>query len=66
MPDYPSLECDDVIVFLRDKSRWRIDQTVGTEIRLQPVHQVVSAQVIDRSNILYTLSVNPDVVNPLL
>lgn len=66
MPDYPSLECDDVIVFLRDKSRWRIDQTVGTEIRLQPVHQVVSAQVIDRSNILYTLPVNPDVVNPLL
>ena len=66
MPDYPSLECDDVVVFLRDQSRWRIDQTVGTEIRLQQVHQVISAQALDRSHILYSLPVDPDVENPLL
>lgn len=61
MPDFPSLENEDVIVFFRDRSRWRIDQTVGTEIRLQFVHQVVSAQMIDHSHILYQLPVDPDV-----
>lgn len=60
MPDFPSLENEDIIMFFRDKSRWRIDQTVGTEIRLQLVHQVVSAQVIDRSHIIYQLPVDPD------
>lgn len=65
MPDFPSLESEDVIVFARDKSRWRIDQTVSTEIRLQQVHQVVSAQVIDRSHILYQFPVDPDVMEAL-
>lgn len=65
MPDFPSLENEDVILFLRDKSRWRVDQTVGTEIRLHQVHQVVSAQVIDRSHILYQFPVDPDVMEAI-
>jgi len=65
MPDFPSLEVEDVIVFLKENSRWRIDQVVQTQIRLQDVHQVVSAQSLDRGHIIYRLPVDPTKINSL-
>jgi hypothetical protein len=65
MPDFPSLEVDDVIVFMKENSRWRIDQVAQTQIRLQDVHQVISAQSLDHGHILYRLPVDPTKMNPL-
>jgi len=57
LPDIPALEQDDVIVFLRENSRWRIDTVAQTQIRLQDTHQVVSGQAIDKSSIIYRIPV---------
>lgn len=65
MPPVPSVEQDDLIVFLKDQRRLRLDQTTNTEIRLQAVHQVVSGQEIDHSNILYRIPVNTSDLEPL-
>jgi hypothetical protein len=65
MPDYPSLEADDIIVFLKDNTRWRVDQGTQTQIRLQDVHQVVSAQALDHGHIIYRLPVDTSQIHPL-
>ena len=65
MPDFPSLEVEDVVVFMKENSRWRIDQATQTQIRLQDVHQVISAQAYDRGHIIYRLPVDPTKINPL-
>jgi hypothetical protein len=65
MPDYPTLETDDIIVFMKENSRWRADQSTQTQIRLQDVHQVVSAQSLDHSHIIYRLAVDPRQIKPL-
>jgi hypothetical protein len=65
LPDYPALESDDLIIFLKENTRWRIDQSVTTQIRLQDVHQVLSVQQIDHANIIYRLAINPTQIKPL-
>lgn len=65
MPDYPALETDDVVIFMKENTRWRVDQSTSTQIRLQDVHQVVSAQALDRGHILYRYLLDPRQINPL-
>jgi hypothetical protein len=65
MPDVPAMERDDLIVFLDDNRRFRIDQQIQTEIKLTAVHQQFSAQEIEHSNIVYRLPVNTTQINPL-
>lgn len=65
MPDYPALEQDDVIVFLKDNTRWRVDVTTSTQIRLQDTHQVVSGQAYDKGHIIYRYVVKTDQKAPL-
>lgn len=65
MADFPAVEQDDILVFLKDQKRFRLDQSTQTEIRLRPAHQVVSAQEIERGHILYQLPVRLDQDKPL-
>ena len=65
IPDYPALESDDVLVFMKENTRWRIDQSSSTQIRLQDVHQVISAQALDRSHIIYRYALDPRQIQPL-
>lgn len=43
IPDYPSLERDDLIVSFSDQRRFRIDVSIETQIQLNTVHQEVTA-----------------------
>lgn len=65
MPDVPCMERDDVIVFLRDQRRYRVDQQSQTEIQLEAVHQVLSIQEYSHDNIIYRYPVSVDDQNPL-
>jgi hypothetical protein len=65
LPDYPALEADDVLVFMKENTRWRIDQSSTTQIRLQDVHQVISTQALDRAHILYRYAIDPRQIEPL-
>lgn len=65
MADFPNVEQDDLLVFLKDQRRFRLDQATQTEIRLRLAHQVVSAQEIEHGNILYQLPVRLDQSKPL-
>lgn len=65
MPDYPGIESEDVLIYLKDNTRWRLDQGTQTQIRLQDIHQVISAQVIDKSHIIYRLKIDVTQLNPL-
>lgn len=66
MPHIPQLDRDDVIVFLRDNKRFRVDQQSETQITTVTVHQTISAVEIERSHILYKLPVDVDAVQPLI
>lgn len=65
IPDYPGLEKGDVIVFLKDNTRWHVDIVTSTQLRLQDIHQVITAQVFDRAHIIYRIPIRPDELNPL-
>lgn len=64
MPETPTMERDDIVVFMNDQRRYRLDQVMQTEIQLESVHQVLSAQEIARDHVIYKLHVSPD-INPL-
>lgn len=59
LPDVPALEQDDLIIFLKDNTRWRVDVTTSTQIRLQDTHQVISGQALDKADIVYRIRVQP-------
>lgn len=59
MLDYPLLQDDDVIVFLRDNRRFLVERLVTTELRLTSVTQVVEVTEIPRDAIEYKISVDP-------
>lgn len=65
LPDYPTLERDDLIIHLSDNRRFRVDQQVETQIQLNCVHQEVPAQELPRDHIIYQYAVNPDTIEPL-
>lgn len=65
LPDVPALEQDDVIVFLKDNSRWRIDTVTSTQIRLQDTHQVVSGQAFDKGHVIFRYAVRTDQIKAL-
>jgi hypothetical protein len=58
LPDFPSLEKEDVIIFLKDNSRWLVDVVTSTQIRLIEVHQVATIVALDKSHILYRFPVD--------
>lgn len=66
MADVPAMERDDVVVFLDDQRRFRIDQQLQTEIKLTAVHQLFSAQEYDHSHIIYRLPVDRNSLHPLV
>lgn len=59
LPDIPALEQDDLIIFLKDNTRWRVDVTTSTQIRLQDTHQVISGQALDKGDIVYRIRLQP-------
>lgn len=65
LPDTPAMERDDVVVFLEDQKRFRIDRQVQTEIRLAAVHQVFTCQEYDHSHVIYRYPVRRDQLAPL-
>lgn len=65
IPDYPSLERDDIIVRLADNRRFRLDQQIETQIQLNSVHQEVPGQELPHDHILYRFAVNPDSIEAL-
>ena len=58
MPEIPQVEQDDLLIFFKDQKRYRLDQSTETEIRLGSVHQVISGQEIEHSDIRYKIPVN--------
>jgi len=63
--DLPLLERDDVVVFIPDQRRYRIDQQYQTEIRVVTVHQVFSAQEFPHDHVIYRFPVDLDQRHPL-
>lgn len=66
VPDVPALERDDLIVFLEDQRRYRIDRQMQTEMQLVAVHQVFIAQEIDHSNIIYRMPIDASTLSSLI
>ena len=65
LPIFPQLERDDVIVTLSDNRRYRVDQQLQTEIRLQGVHQVLSCQELAHDHVIYHLLLEPRAIGAL-
>jgi hypothetical protein len=66
LADVPALERDDVIVFLVDQRRFRVDQIGQTEILKTAVHQTVVCQEIPHDNILYRMPVDVRALKPMV
>ncbi len=66
MRDLPAMERDDIVVFLEDQKRYRIDRQLQTEMKLVAVHQVFTAQEIPHDNIIYKLPVDTRGLQPLV
>jgi hypothetical protein len=60
LPGIPQVDVDDVLVFLRDNRRFKIDSHVQTEITLIPVHQLVDSVELERGHVVYQFKVSPD------
>jgi hypothetical protein len=60
LPGVPQVDVDDVLVFLRDDKRFKIDRHVQTELTLIPVHQVVDTVELERGHVVYQFKVSPD------
>jgi hypothetical protein len=54
-PYSPMVDPDDVIVFIRDGSRWLVQGQDQTEVQLNVIHQVMNCVEIQRSSICYQL-----------
>lgn len=65
LPDYPTLERDDVLVRLSNNRRFRLDQQVETQIQLNSAHQEVSGQELPHDHVLYRYPLNPNAIEPL-
>jgi len=65
LPDYPTLERDDILVRLSDNRRFRLDQQVETQIQLNSAHQEVSGQELPHDHVLYRYPLNPNAIEPL-
>lgn len=65
LPDMPGMERDDVVVFLDDDRRFRIEEQAQTEIKLAAVHQLLAAKEVPRDHVLYRLPVHPGQLRPL-
>lgn len=63
--DVPGLDQDDLVVFLVDNKRYKIDTTAQTEIQFTAVGQVANAHEINHDNILMQLPVYPETAYPL-
>ncbi len=66
MRDLPAMERDDIVVFLDDQRRYRIDRQLQTEMKLVAVHQVFTAQEIPHDNIIYRMKVDARGIKPLV
>jgi hypothetical protein len=65
MLDVPGVQEDDLIVFLRNNTRFLVKRVLPTELRLVTVHQRLEATDLARSDITYRLKVAPQ-FNPKL
>lgn len=64
--DVPGLDIDDIIVFLRDNRRFRIDATSQPEIQLTPTGQIFNGQELNHDHIIYSYKVDTETAYPLL
>jgi len=55
----PEVAVDDVLCFLRDNKRYRIDRVMTTEIHTRTVHQELLLSELSRSSAVYKLHVDP-------
>ena len=65
LPDFPTLERDDILISLKTQRRYRVDEQVDTELQLVGVHQILTCQEIPKDHLLYRMKVQPDTVEPL-
>jgi hypothetical protein len=55
----PFVEVDDVLCFLRDNKRYKVDRVSTTEIHTRPVHQELILSELSRSSVEYKVAVDP-------
>ena len=65
LPDYPTLERDDVIVSLADQRRFRVNQEVETQIQLNSVHQEVTCVELGHDHVIYRYPIQRDAIYPI-
>jgi hypothetical protein len=65
MLDFPSVQADDLIVFLDENSRYLVRAATGTELRIVQVHQEITATELSHAAIEYRLPVDPLTSVPL-
>ena len=61
----PKVMDDDVLVFLRDNSRFVVKQMISTELQTVAVHQKLVVSELARSSIEYCIQVDPKDIPPL-
>lgn len=63
--DFPHLEQNDLIIDIRRNDRFLVENVVATELKTVMVHQTVTASLIARSAVEYTILVDPYNLPPL-
>jgi hypothetical protein len=63
--DYPHLEPDDLLVDVRRNDRFIVRAVTATELQTVPVHQTVSASLVERGATEYEVLVDPYTTPPL-
>jgi len=58
--DYPNLVRKDVLVDLRRNDRYEVQMVYGTELKGVTVHQSVTASLLSRSSVEYSVLVDPN------
>jgi hypothetical protein len=63
--DVPLLQDDDLLVEVDTNNRFSIERQTQTEIVRKPVHQLVTASLLARGAVEYTIPVDPRTIPPL-
>lgn len=63
--DYPLVEYQDVIIDLVRGDRYEVQRAHETELKSVPVHQKVTASLLNRGSVEYTVLVDPYATPPL-
>jgi hypothetical protein len=63
--DYPLVEYKDIVVDLARNDRYQVHRAHATELKSVPVHQKITASLLGRNSIEYSIPVDPSAVPAL-